>query len=132
MALIKCSECRAEISDKAAACPKCGNPIGLTATRAEPTYVPPPTEEKKSGGWFKWVLIVPAVLFGMVMCIGTVSDPDGKRAAARLENQKSECSAALMSSIGHSTAGYADKAAYDAKVREKCDGLTINGKELGR
>jgi len=27
MALINCSECSIEISDKAAACPKCGNPI---------------------------------------------------------------------------------------------------------
>jgi len=28
MALIKCSECQAEVSDKAASCPKCGCPIG--------------------------------------------------------------------------------------------------------
>ena len=27
MALIKCSECGKEISDKAVSCPKCGNPI---------------------------------------------------------------------------------------------------------
>ncbi len=27
MALIKCSECDHEVSDKAEACPKCGNPI---------------------------------------------------------------------------------------------------------
>lgn len=27
MALIKCSECESEISDKAEACPKCGNPM---------------------------------------------------------------------------------------------------------
>jgi len=27
MAMIKCSECGADASDKAAACPKCGNPI---------------------------------------------------------------------------------------------------------
>ena len=27
MALIKCSECGKEVSDKAKACPNCGNPI---------------------------------------------------------------------------------------------------------
>jgi predicted nucleic-acid-binding Zn-ribbon protein len=27
MALIKCSECGYEVSDKATACPKCGNPV---------------------------------------------------------------------------------------------------------
>lgn len=29
MALIKCSECSAEISDKASCCPKCGAPIAI-------------------------------------------------------------------------------------------------------
>lgn len=29
MALISCSECGAEVSDKAKACPKCGNPINM-------------------------------------------------------------------------------------------------------
>lgn len=29
MALIKCSECESEVSDKAAFCPKCGNPINV-------------------------------------------------------------------------------------------------------
>lgn len=30
MALISCSECGASVSDKARACPKCGNPINTT------------------------------------------------------------------------------------------------------
>ena len=29
MALVKCVECENEVSDKAAACPKCGAPIGV-------------------------------------------------------------------------------------------------------
>lgn len=132
MALIKCSECNAEVSDKASACPKCGNPLEMRAARVAPMYAPPPAVERKSGGWLKWVFIVPTALFGMVMCIGKVSDPDGAHAAARLESKKQECSAALVSSIGHSTRGYADKAAYDATVREKCDGLSIDGKPVGQ
>lgn len=31
MALIACPECNAEVSDKASACPKCGNPMKATA-----------------------------------------------------------------------------------------------------
>lgn len=132
MALIKCGECAAEISDKAAACPKCGNPIGRSSPHIEPAYVHAPPPEKKSSGWLKWVVIVPVVLFGLLMLVGKASDPDGAVAAARLESQKRECAEALASSIGHSTVGYADKAAYDAQVREKCDGLTIDGKPIGQ
>jgi len=29
MALIKCSECGKDVSDKASSCPNCGNPIGV-------------------------------------------------------------------------------------------------------
>ena len=32
MALIKCSECAKEVSDKATACPNCGAPIGSERT----------------------------------------------------------------------------------------------------
>jgi len=34
MALIKCTECGKEISDKAASCPHCGNPNGSNALKA--------------------------------------------------------------------------------------------------
>ena len=34
MALIKCTECGKEISDKAASCPHCGNPNGANAIKA--------------------------------------------------------------------------------------------------
>jgi len=141
VALINCSECRAEISDRAVSCPKCGNPMGLATVAAAtgqvsspraPAYSMPDEAPKKSGGWLKWIFIVPAALFGMVMCIGAVADRDGSKSAARFEKQKAECTTAMMSSIGHSTTGYADKAAYDAKVREACNGLTLNGKELGK
>ena len=38
MALISCSECGNQVSDKAAACPKCGNPIATARPRrTEPT-----------------------------------------------------------------------------------------------
>jgi len=58
MALINCSECGKQISDKAEFCPSCGNPIKQTkeTTRPNPAYAQPKREtvyiqqEKKSGG----------------------------------------------------------------------------------
>ena len=34
MALIKCPDCQGEVSDQAAACPRCGHPIATTARPA--------------------------------------------------------------------------------------------------
>lgn len=45
MALIKCSECGKEISDKASACPSCGAPIEKEEQKKEP---PKPVTKKKT------------------------------------------------------------------------------------
>lgn len=76
MALINCSECGAQVSDKAAACPQCGNPIGLAAARPI---------ERSSGSrvvsgaastyrWVTWVGIA-VFLFVVVMYAGR-RDPE--------------------------------------------------------
>ena len=44
--------------------------------------------------------------------------------------RKAECAHALMSDIGHSTVGYADKMAYDRNLHEKCKGFDVGGKEM--
>lgn len=36
MALIQCNECSNQVSDKADACPKCGNPIAMTSKGTTP------------------------------------------------------------------------------------------------
>lgn len=54
MALIKCTECGHEVSDKASMCPNCGCPIeSLGAAQEEVIY----EEPKKKEGWI-WALIV--------------------------------------------------------------------------
>jgi hypothetical protein len=64
--------------------------------------------------------------------IGAVSDDNAPTmASAPSAEHKDRCARAMMSSMGHSTVGYADKAAYDARVREACAGLSLNGKDLG-
>ena len=50
MALIKCSECGAEISDKATECPKCGCPVEVSAATE--------TAENKKKGLVKLIIII--------------------------------------------------------------------------
>jgi hypothetical protein len=68
MAIVKCRECNAEISSKAAACPKCGNPV---------------QSSKSSGGGcgriFVYALIGLAVLMVFVVT-SNQSGSDGKSA----------------------------------------------------
>lgn len=54
MALIKCSECGHEVSDRASACPNCGCPIGNVGIIQEEIIDPEPKQKK---GWI-WALIV--------------------------------------------------------------------------
>ena|GEM_PF-5502651 len=82
MALIKCSECQKEISDKASACPNCGNPVvaqsAIPAIQSKPAQVEygqvvqkpnPPTKPKKKHG----CLIAIAVVFGVFIIIGIIA-----------------------------------------------------------
>lgn len=77
MALISCSECRKEISNKAATCPQCGAPV----ESAEPVVKRTEEESKqeKSSVW-KWLLGVPVGAFVLMMVIGSCAGntPDGK------------------------------------------------------
>jgi hypothetical protein len=58
MALVTCSECKSEISDRAAACPKCGAPndggVPLSVQAAP---------QKKAFKWWLWGPIALVVLF---------------------------------------------------------------------
>jgi hypothetical protein len=81
MALIKCSECTKEISDKASACPQCGAPVEKTEyTKIEQKFTQetirspqnPQTKEvtsapesKKSNSWKTITIILVIVLAGI-------------------------------------------------------------------
>lgn len=60
MAIIMCPECQSEVSDKAAACPKCGCPINSAAT-TNTVYVEK-VEEKKNEGKLKFRSILGLIL----------------------------------------------------------------------
>jgi hypothetical protein len=126
MALISCSDCQGKVSDAAPACIHCGAPIKAAAAAATPDDAEAP---QKMGFFAKTALWLVGG-FILVMVIGSMN-ASPERDAARLAERKQACAQAVMSSLGTSTTGYADKAAYDARVREACDGFEINGQDLG-
>ncbi|MBE7525534.1 zinc-ribbon domain-containing protein [Patescibacteria group bacterium] len=60
MTLINCSECGREVSDKATACPNCGNPIGAQHIK-QPTLIEQTSKTWKFTQLLGWILM----LFGV-------------------------------------------------------------------
>ncbi|MFT5234775.1 MAG: putative membrane protein YvbJ [Shewanella sp.] len=81
MALIKCSECNDEVSDKAEACPKCGAPIaGARETVAAGTQVKTVQETSKK---FKLqtLLSVLLLIIGFFLAISLSNGPQSEPSA---------------------------------------------------
>lgn len=80
MALINCSECGNEISDKAIACPKCGSPVGNSPTRSTAS-----AGKKPGHGIFYYVAwatgIVIVAFFGSAVVAG-IAESGHRRALA--------------------------------------------------
>jgi uncharacterized membrane protein YvbJ len=71
MALIKCTECGREVSDKALTCPACGNPIAQAASAAAQASSPPQVAQpagtdRKSQVW-NWVGTIAALALAFVL-----------------------------------------------------------------
>lgn len=77
MALIKCTECGKEVSDKAATCPNCGAPISAPAPGGmqQPKVEVKVTQEKKKGSCLKTILIVFGAIFVLAF-IGSMAGGD--------------------------------------------------------
>lgn len=73
MALIKCPECRKEISDKATNCPNCGSPVNIGNTNSDPvvSHIPdePQKTKKKKGGCLTTILKVIGILVIIIIVI---------------------------------------------------------------
>lgn len=71
MALISCNECGKEVSDQAAACPNCGNPV-----QSEIRYPGPPTCCAKCGGGLRKTADAPSEGAGcLIALIGLLLTP---------------------------------------------------------
>ena len=73
---------------------------------------------------WKWILGVPVALFLAMLVIGAATNSP-ERERQREEEARLECTRAITSSMGTSTAGYADRKAYNDHVRDKCQGFKI-------
>lgn len=79
MALIECSECKAQISDKADKCPKCGNPINIVQAK--------PVKKKNGcmtliGGFF--------LIFVLVYLFGHYGSSENSKTASSQGSTKTE------------------------------------------
>lgn len=82
MALIACTECGHQVSDRAAACPHCGAPVATPSTtpeRAEESSPPPRVKTAEDSvftrnrGCVDFVFLLPVVLlvfYGLAKCTG--------------------------------------------------------------
>lgn len=68
----------------------------------------------------KITLAVLAAGFALIMLIGAMVDP-----AKSDERRRQRCAEAIMSSVGTSTLGYADRAAYRSHVDDRCAGFDL-------
>jgi hypothetical protein len=67
MALIKCSECGKDVSDKAAACPNCGAPLSTSSGRASQGHQAP-VRVVRAGRWCEAVGAL-LVIAGLIAAI---------------------------------------------------------------
>lgn len=94
MALIKCSECGTEISDKAAACVKCGAPIAAAkVVQAAPA-------KKKGMNIFQLFGIAIAATFAIVLFVGLTDDGKSKPAPSVAATKAASCAPTDLVCVG--------------------------------
>lgn len=81
MALIRCSECDREVSDKAKSCPHCGNPISATAAakpRAGSSAAPAASRHAA------------AMVAAVILAVAFVSNPSSDRHRSKIREALAE------------------------------------------
>lgn len=123
MALLKCTDCRKPVSSRATMCPHCGAPSESSTPEGKASSASKVRSDGVNGallvGGTALALLV--IWFGIAVTKGSAKADEKRRLA---------CARALTSAVGHSTAGYADKVAYEREVRDKCEGVEFDGKPV--
>lgn len=65
MSLIKCSECGHQVSDKAAACPNCGNPMAIPAVSKEVRTIQQTAKKYKAMQLIGFLIIIIGLLIAV-------------------------------------------------------------------
>lgn len=117
MSLINCSECDAEISDKAAACPKCGNPMRFDTAQA----VKPKADRGYNLILVGGIIVIALTFFIVVGFVGYVAG-----SPKQLEQRKQQCIDTMTSSVGKPNS-YQYSQEYRDKLKVACEGMEING-----
>ena len=69
MALINCTECNFEVSDKASACPRCGNPLMLNDKNDTTTLIEQTSKKLK----LQRIYGAAAFISGILLAIGVIT-----------------------------------------------------------
>ena len=77
MALTKCLECGKEVSDKAAACPNCGNPDQPNKVSVQLDTAP----QKRRKYRVRLIIFMPMFVFGSLFFIGSLMSGEGGKIA---------------------------------------------------
>jgi hypothetical protein len=85
MALITCTECHKQISDKAPACPHCGAPVALASA------VPPAKASGGGMGWGAKLALGALALFVAFLFLGASVSKEEARAFAHQDVVEAEC-----------------------------------------
>lgn len=120
MALVSCNECGSEISDKAAACPKCGNPMGIEAPKATKVKADVGYNIVLVGG----IVVIALTFFIVVGFVGYVAE-----SPKHLEKRKQECIETMTSTVVKPNA-YQYSQEYRDKLKLACEGMEINGVKI--
>lgn len=72
MALIKCSECRQEVSENATSCPHCGNPLKTNTVNVQTAPDKPIELEFTSKKWKRVILVAVVIMVGGLILFGNL------------------------------------------------------------
>ena len=123
MALIKCSECEKEISDKATSCPNCGVPMKSLKEESEPTSKPVAKEggEKSKTGLHAGIGIAILAVIAIIIFVATQSG--GGSRPANIGDRIYGLGVAAVEAVDEYLDGRISVSAAEDRVRNSYNGI---------
>jgi hypothetical protein len=112
MALIACPSCSNQVSDQAAACPKCGHPLRAPP---KPPVQAAAVQPKKKTGCLTYLLVGIGALIGIGMCSSAINGGSHRSAATATAATTPPASAS-----GNPASAPAQQAAASPPIKESC------------